>query len=126
MDSLRVGTADLPRAISRGTITDANMETVYRSLPTFDELRQFIHHTLCEYDRLEPTQTPLYAAEIRKSGRLCGWLFYVQGPRALRTSAIWAGDEERILFYGSTGNRYYEVRLTDAPEWRTLPAKSAA
>jgi hypothetical protein len=48
--------------------------------------------------------------------------FQVQGPRLLRTHAIWAGDENRILFYDSTGLRFAETRLSEAPD----PLKLAA
>ena len=40
----------------------------------------------------------------------------VNGPRAVRVYAIWAGEENRILFYDSTGVRYAETRLSDAPD----------
>ena len=42
-----------------------------RALATLEELRKYVHETLCEHDALE-----LYA--------------------------VWAGDEDRILFYDST------------------------
>ena len=29
------------------------------SLPTFDDLRQFVLRTLCQHDQLDPQQTPL-------------------------------------------------------------------
>jgi len=35
---------------------------------------------------------------------------------AVRVYAIWAGDENRILFNDSTGVRYAETRLSDAPD----------
>ena len=34
----------------------------------------------------------------------------------LKTYAVWAGDENRVLFYDSTGERFAESRLSDAPE----------
>jgi hypothetical protein len=40
----------------------------------------------------------------------------------LKNYALWVGEEDRILFYGSTGERYAETRLTDAPD----PLKLAA
>jgi hypothetical protein len=42
-------------------------------------------------------------------------LFHVEGPRLLKTSAVWAGDEHRIMFYDSLGLKFDEVRLSESP-----------
>jgi hypothetical protein len=34
----------------------------------------------------------------------------------LKTHAVWAGSENRILFYDSTGLRFAESRLCEAPD----------
>lgn len=91
-------------------------------LPTFDQLREFVRRTLCDRDRLAPEQTQLRQALIQKRGRPCGLFFQIEGPRLLRTHAVWAGDEDRILFYDSTGSRFAETRLCESPD----PAKLAA
>jgi hypothetical protein len=85
-------------------------------VPALDQLRQLVLTTLCERDRLDPHQAQLRQALVRRRGRPCGLFFQVQGPRLLRTYAIWAGEEHRILFYDSTGERFAEVRLSDAPD----------
>ena len=92
------------------------------SLPTFEDLRRYIRETLCQHDNLDPRHTPLQQALIKRSGRPCGLFFQVSGPRMLKTYAVWAGDENRILFYDSTGLRFAEVRLSEAPD----PLKLAA
>lgn len=92
------------------------------SLPTLDALREHVRNTLCAQDQLDPTQTPLHQAIITRSGRPCGLFFQVQGPRMVRTYAVWAGEEDRILFYDSNGQRCGEVRLTEAPDPRKLAA----
>lgn len=85
------------------------------SLPTLEELRTYVLQTLCRHDNLDPKQTPLHQAAITRSGKRCGLFFQVQGPRMLRTYAVWAAEENRILFYDSTGLRISETRLSDAP-----------
>jgi hypothetical protein len=85
-------------------------------LPTRAELERYVHSTLCELDRLDPAQAPLQSVPLRKKGQPCGAMFHVQGPRQLRTSAVWAADEGRILVYDSTGQRALEVRLGESPE----------
>jgi hypothetical protein len=92
------------------------------SLPTLEDLCRHVHQTLCRHDQLDPGQTPLRQALITRAGRPCGLFFQVQGPRMLKNYAVWAGEENRILFYDSTGLRFAVTRLSDAPD----PLKLAA
>ena len=92
------------------------------SLPTLDELRRHVHHALCAHDHLDPGQAPLYEGLMTVRNRPCGLFFHVQGPRLLKTYAVWAGPENRVLFYDSSGERFAELRLSDAPD----PLKLAA
>src|SRR4051812_8629574 len=73
------------------------------SLPTLDALRRHVLQILCAHDRLDPDQTPLEQAVIQRGGKPCGLFFQAHGPRQLRTHAVWAGEEGRVLFYDSTG-----------------------
>ncbi len=91
------------------------------ALPTIPELRKHVLEVLCEHDQLDPYQTPLSQALITRSNRPCGLYFQVRGPRSLKTYAIWAGEEHRILFYSSTGERFAETRLSDSPDPSRLP-----
>jgi hypothetical protein len=92
------------------------------SLPTLDELRRYILATLCQHDRLDVSQTSLLEQVLVRSGKPCGLLFEVKGPRLLKNYAVWAGEENRILFYDSRGLRFAETRLSDAPDPRQLAA----
>jgi hypothetical protein len=40
----------------------------------------------------------------------------------VRTYAVWAGEEDRILFYDGTGVRFAETQLGDAPDPGRLAA----
>ena len=100
------------------------MESSVVALPTAESLTRFVRDMLCSHDRLDPVQTPVFRTTITRRGRVCGQLFHVQGPRLLKTSAIWAGEEHRILFYDSTGARFGEVKLSEGPE--LAPASHAA
>lgn len=97
------------------------MHTV-AALPTLDQLRRHVLLTLCARDNLDPSQTPMHQSVLTRSGRPCGLFFQVQGPRLLKTYAVWAGEEDRILLYDSTGLRFAEIRLSEAPD----PLKLAA
>ena len=92
------------------------MNVSYASLPTLEELRRHVLQTLCSYDHLDANQTPLQQALITRSGRKCGLFFQAKGPRLLKTYAVWAGEENRILFYDSTGLRFAETRLSEGPD----------
>jgi hypothetical protein len=86
------------------------------ALPTLEELSAFVHQTLCRQDDLDPAQTPLARTPLARAGRVCGAVFHVEGPRLLRTSAVWSADDGRVLFYDSTGQRVRAVRLSVGPE----------
>jgi hypothetical protein len=100
-------------------IPGAFMNTV-ASLPTLDELRRHVLAVLCAHDQLDPEQTPLEGWRVTRHGRICGLFFQVRGPRQVRTYAAWNGDEGRILFYDSNGQRFAETRLSEAPDPQRL------
>jgi hypothetical protein len=95
---------------------------VVASLPTLEELRRYILETLCANDRLDPKQVMLNEEIIRRSGRPCGVFFQVCGPRLLKSYAVWAGEENRVLFYDSSGMRFSETKLSESPDARQLAA----
>jgi hypothetical protein len=97
------------------------MDTV-AGLASLDDLRGHVLQTLCSHDQLDPGQTPLLQSVITRAGRPCGMFFQVKGPRQVKTYAVWAGEENRILFYDSTGVRFSQTRLTEAPDPRKLAA----
>jgi hypothetical protein len=94
-------------------------------LPTLDELRGHVLRILCSHDHLDPNQTPLNESVITRRGKPCGLFFQAQGPRLLKTYAVWAGEENRILFYDNTGARFAQTRLSDAPDPRILGRQAA-
>lgn len=97
-------------------------ETTVVALSSIDELRRFVHGALCRHDRLDPEQTPLLCGAIKRGGKPCGLFFQVEGPRLLKTYAIWAGEEDRVLFYDSSGERFAEVKLSEGPDPLSLAA----
>ncbi len=80
-----------------------------------EELAAMVHQKLCEKDSLDPAQTPIFRTPLRKGGRACGMVFHVEGPRLMRTSAVWSADDDRVIFYDSSGLRFSEVRLSESP-----------
>lgn len=92
------------------------MTVRYATLPSLDALRAHVLETLCSHDHLDPKQTPLRQAAITRSGKPCGLFFQAQGPRLLKTYAVWTGEDNRILYYDSTGVRFAETRLSEGPD----------
>jgi len=93
-----------------------HMTTAIRSLPALEHLRQHVLEILCQRDKLDPKQTPFFQGLITRAGKPCGLFFQVQGPRQVRTYALWASEENRILFYDGVGNRFAETKLSEAPD----------
>src|ERR1700683_5346491 len=98
----------------------------FAALPTLTELRNHVLAVLCRTDNLDPYQTALHQALITRKGKPCGLFFQVRGPRLLKNYAIWAGDENRILYYNCNGERVAETRLSEAPDPRSLRLPMAA
>ncbi|HEY1861620.1 MAG TPA: hypothetical protein VGG61_14765 [Gemmataceae bacterium] len=86
------------------------------ALPTWDELRDYVQRILCGRDQIDPSQTALIEVPIHRLGRQCGVLFRARGPRLQQTHAIWAAEEDRLLFYDSRGVRFAETHLTERPD----------
>lgn len=85
------------------------------AMATLDQLSEFVHDELCKLDHLDPAQAPLRKTPLVRRGKTCGLVFHVEGPRLLRTSAVWTADEARVIVYDSTGKRVREVKLSESP-----------
>lgn len=78
---------------------------------TLDDLRLYIHQTLCQKENLLADQFSMSEMVLVRRGRDCGLQFSLQGPRSVRLGAIWASDHNMIYFYDAQGERYAKVRL---------------
>lgn len=85
------------------------------ALPTYEELCRYVRQSLCAQDALDFDQTPFFQTPIYRRGKPWGVVFHVEGPRLLKTSAVWAAGEDRVVFYNSLGQRTREVQLQEAP-----------
>jgi hypothetical protein len=94
---------------------EVSMSRVVAAFSAVEDLAGYIHEVLCDKDALDPAQAPLFRTPLRRSGRVCGLVFHVEGPRLLRTSAVWSSDDARIIFYDSSGLRFREVELSESP-----------
>ena len=97
------------------------MSSAVMACPTAESLASFVHNTLCDRDALDPHQSPLLRTGLKRGGKECGLVFHVEGPRLLRTSAVWSAEDGRVIFYDSAGIRFHEVRLSEWPEEIGMP-----
>lgn len=80
------------------------------------ELERFMADTLCQQERLDISQVKIHRSWMRKGNNLVGIVVRVDGPRLMRSQAIWSEQENRVLFYDSAGHRFAIVKLAEAPE----------
>lgn len=76
-----------------------------------EQLRQFIHLTLCAKENLLADQFSITEMELIRRGRPCGMQFSLQGPRSVRLGAVWAADHNIVYCYDAKGERYLKLRL---------------
>jgi hypothetical protein len=89
------------------------MPTTVDAVHTLDELRQFIHKTLCEKENLLVDQFTMTEFELTRGKEPCGIQFSLRGPRNVRLAAIWVADQNVVYLYDTTGARYSKLRLTN-------------
>ncbi len=85
------------------------------SVPSLEELRSYVAEVLGTLESLKTDQFQLSQNILMRAGKPCGIYFCLQGPRALRLSAIWETDQNSILFYGSCGRRVHRTKLILSP-----------
>lgn len=84
-----------------------------RDLRTLDDLRTFIHKTLCQKENLLEEQFTMTEMQLMRRGRECGLQFSLHGPRSVRLGAIWASDHNVVYFYDARGERYLKLKLAN-------------
>ncbi len=76
-----------------------------------DQLREFVHLTLCRCENLLEFHFPMSETELKKNGVRCGLQFVLHGPHRVRLSAVWAVECNEILMYAANGRRFGRIRL---------------
>ena len=79
------------------------------------QLRHYVSNTLCRENDIEVGVFQITERLLKRRGQTCGIYFCLHGPRSVKLTAIWETDKNMILFYGSTGERFKQTKLTDSP-----------
>ncbi len=85
-------------------------------IESLKDLRELVYRTLCSYDELEPGIFPMTERILVRSGKPCGILFSVRGPRRVSYTSVWETETNSVLFYGSSGEQFAKIQLQAAPE----------
>lgn len=78
---------------------------------SLNDLRSFVHQTLCEKENLLPDQFSIAELPLQQRGARCGMQFTLQGPRSVRLGAVWAAERNQVYFYDARGERYLKLDL---------------
>ena len=91
-------------------------------LQHLDDLRQYVHQTICHQNELEFNVFQITERMLTRGGTPCGILFCLHGPRSVKLTAIWETDRNTILFYGSTGERRLNVSRSNYRPLAEVPS----
>lgn len=86
------------------------------SINTLNDLRTYVHQTICEQNELVQTAFQMTERILVRAGKPCGVFFCVHGPRSVKFTAIWESERNTILFYGSSGQRLLKTALVTTPQ----------
>jgi hypothetical protein len=92
------------------------MHSMVEDVHTLDELRRFIHKTLCAKENLLVDKFTMTEVRLTRHNQSCGIQFCLRGPRNVRLAAIWAADQNMLYLYDARGERYAKLRLMKLPQ----------
>jgi hypothetical protein len=94
----------------------SEMLTRLQQINSVEDLRDYVSRTICNQYQLQTGAFPMTERILRRRDKPCGIHFFLHGPRATQFSAIWETDRNKILFYGSGGERFQTTQLIDSPQ----------
>lgn len=81
------------------------------ALRSLDDLRDFVHTTLCNRENILRDQFGMTETQLVRGGQACGLQFSLQGPRSIRLAAIWVSNHNMLYFYDAHGVRFLKLQL---------------
>jgi hypothetical protein len=98
------------------------MLTRFQQIDNVRDLRDYVNTTICTYFQLQEGVFSMTERILLRSGKPCGIIFCLHGPRATKLTAIWETDRNQVLFYGSRGERFLKIQLLEAPQLESAAA----
>ena len=92
------------------------MPTSSCQLLDLPDLRNYVNEILCRHENFDVGAFPITERILVRRGRPCGIFFCLNGPRAVKFTAIWETQRNTILFYDSSGDRFAKTQLVAAPK----------
>src|SRR5688572_13524207 len=91
------------------------MSARLQHIQDLNELKNYVHRTICDQNELELGVFPFAERILARSGKPCGIFFCLYGPRSVKFTAIWESERNTVLFYGSSGERIMKTQLMQSP-----------
>lgn len=98
------------------------MFTRFQQIDNVHDLREYVSVILCDHYQLQMGAFQMTERILVRGGKPCGIYFCLHGPRLQKFTAIWETDRNRILFYGSRGERFQRTQLIEAPRLESAAA----
>src|ERR1700690_167123 len=87
-----------------------------QNIKNLNNLRDFVNKTLCYQHQLVIDAFRMTEHLLLRGDSPCGILFCLHGPRAVKFTAVWESERNRVLFYGSAGERLQKIQLSEPLE----------
>lgn len=71
-----------------------------------EAVREFVRQALSGRENLVAGSFALGESPLVRNGQLCGYYFWLEGPRSVRLSAVWGFEAGTLLLYGADGSRF--------------------
>lgn len=86
-----------------------------KDIDNLTEIRTYVSRTLCQRNDFEEGVFQVTEKILTKCGKLCGMFFCLHGPRSVKLTAVWETENNSIIFYGSTGEKFQKTMLAKEP-----------
>ena len=101
------------------------MQARHAKAADLTDLKDFIYQVLCQNEQLELGVFPMTETVLKRRRVPCGIYFCLHGPRSVKFTAIWDSEQNSVLFYGASGERFLKLELSSGPSIEALVAQVA-
>jgi hypothetical protein len=91
------------------------MSFAVKGVRSMEDLRRYVHETLCEHENLLADQFQLQELPLTRLNEDCGRQYLLRGPRQVQLGAVWARPANTLYFYDARGFRFRKEALPSVP-----------